>query len=77
MTKISYFYRPLDFYNRRVLKCAGIVTADNRQWLKAEHPEGIELDGYRGDRIRASDHTNIAQVDFDDAESVFQRSIRR
>jgi hypothetical protein len=53
----SYFYRPIAFYDGTVLKCAGIADDTNRSWFMAQHPDAIELDGYRGDRIRASDHT--------------------
>lgn len=54
---VSYFYTPIAFYRGTVLKCGGIVSAENTDWFKAQHPGTIVLEGYRGDRIRADDHT--------------------
>jgi hypothetical protein len=54
---INYFYLPIAGYNGRVLKCGGIATDDNREWFKELHPGTVVLQGYRGDRIRASDHS--------------------
>jgi hypothetical protein len=53
---LPYYYGPIAFYNGRVLKCAGIATTGNIEMLKAQHPGGIVLDGYRGDRIDALTH---------------------
>ena len=53
--EISYFYRPLAFYEGAVLKCAGIATDENRARMMKE-PGTIELKGYRGDRIDAVTH---------------------
>ena len=50
---LPYFYRPIAHYNGRVLKCVGMVTDENREWLKTEYPEGVELPHYGGDRIFA------------------------
>lgn len=55
-----YFYYPIPFYSGAVLKCGGIATTGNAPWFKAEHPGAIILEGYRGDRIRASDYTLLA-----------------
>lgn len=52
----NYFYFPLTYFGGSVLKCAGIVDNSNRFWLKREYPNGIELSGYRGDRIKADTH---------------------
>jgi hypothetical protein len=57
---LPYFYRPLAFYNGRVLKCAGIATTGNIDHLNAEHPGGVVLEGYRGDRIDAATHKPIS-----------------
>ena len=56
---MAYFYKPLEFFNGRVLKCQGIATDDNRGWFVEQNPGTIILVGYRGDRIRASDHTEF------------------
>lgn len=55
-----YFYFPLSFYNGAVLKCGGIATTGNIEMMKAQHPGVIILEGYRGDRIRAADHSEFA-----------------
>lgn len=54
-----YFYRPIAFYSGTVLKCAGIANETNREWFTKLHPEAIELDSYRGDRIRSDDHSEV------------------
>lgn len=61
MTNLTqpYFYYPLSFYNGKVLKCGGIATTGNEKWFKEEHPGTIILEGYRGDRIRADDHSKV------------------
>lgn len=56
---LPYFYYPIPFYNGKVLKCGGIATTGNEEWFKAAHPGTIILEGYRGDRIRADDHSQV------------------
>lgn len=54
-----YFYLPIAFYRGAVLKCAGIANETNRAWFVALNPQAVELDSYRGDRIRAADHSEF------------------
>jgi hypothetical protein len=56
---VSYFYRPLPYYNGAVLKCAGIAVSENREWFVKENPGTIILENYRGDRIRANDLSEV------------------
>lgn len=58
----QYFYRPLAFDNGSTLKCAGIVTPQNVDWVCEkfwkEHEEPyllgvVIVDGYQGDKIPA------------------------
>lgn len=49
----NYLYASIAYYSGSVLKCKGIVDDSNREWLKQEYPNSIELEGYRGDRICA------------------------
>lgn len=56
---LKYFYRPIAFYNGAVLKCAGIANETNLGWFIEQTPGTIVLDGYRGDRIRADDHSIV------------------
>ena len=58
----KYYYRPIKHYDGAVLKCEGIVTDANLSWYPATciDEDGylagvIVVDGYRGDRILASD----------------------
>ncbi len=57
----NYFYRPIPHYNGAILKCAGIANETNRTWFMANNPEAIELDSYRGDRIRAFDYSEVKE----------------
>lgn len=50
-SKLMYFYRPLG--NGGVFKCAGICTADNREWFLEAYPGTMVVEGYKGDRISA------------------------
>jgi hypothetical protein len=54
-----YFYRPIPYYNGKILKCAGICTKDNVIWFTRENPGTIIADRYLGDRIRADDLTEV------------------
>ncbi len=57
-----YFYVPIPFYDCQVLKCGGIVSDQNRERLKAENPGGVEVEGYRGDRIKLDDHSEFTSL---------------
>lgn len=59
MTKTPYFYRPIDAFNGRILKCAGICTADNVIWFTRENPGTVIAPRYLGDRVRADDFTVV------------------
>ena len=58
-----YYYRPIKYYDGKVLKCAGMVSEDNAQWLPEQWakleagylPGFIVTDSYMGDRINAAD----------------------
>ena len=56
---IPYFYRPIPYYNGKVLKCAGMATEENRKWFFEQNPGSIELDHYAGDRIKADNHEEL------------------
>ena len=60
----NYFYSPIEFYAGAVLKCHGIATEKNTAWVLADKPGTIIVSGYRGDRIRAADHTEFRGVGF-------------
>ncbi len=60
----AYLYRPIAFYDGKVLKCAGMASDVSRQ-IAQEHsdkgedgylPGVIETTEYRGDRIHADTH---------------------
>jgi hypothetical protein len=51
-----YNYSPIAYYNGAVLKCQGLVSEQNREWMPSRYPGVIELVGYRGDRICADSH---------------------
>lgn len=51
-----YWYSPIPHYSGKVLKCQGLVSVGNREWMPEKHPGVIELAGYRGDRITADSH---------------------
>jgi hypothetical protein len=57
--QIGHFYAPIAFYDGAILKYQGIATKGNQDLLRKTHPEGITLDQYRGDRIRASDFSVV------------------
>lgn len=56
-----YAYRPIAFFNGKILKCAGIIDDSNEHIIKEKSevtqdgllPGYIVLDGHRGDRIHA------------------------
>jgi predicted ATP-dependent Lon-type protease len=57
--QIGHFYAPIPAYGGNVLKYQGIVTEGNRAHLVEKHPNGVILDAYKGDRIRAADHSEF------------------
>lgn len=61
MTNLTfpYFYSPISYYDGKVLKCQGIATEGNKHWFLEQNPGTIILEGYRGDRIRASDLSEV------------------
>lgn len=57
--EIGHFYAPIASYDGKLLKYQGIMTKGNEDILREKHPEGLMLNTYRGDRIRAD---NFAEV---------------
>jgi hypothetical protein len=57
---MEYFYKPIQFFNGDVLKCAGICDDTNRDWFIKANAGTVIVDGYKGDRINASDLTPFA-----------------
>jgi hypothetical protein len=55
----NYFYSPIAYYAGKVLKCQGIATESNTAWFLAANPGTVVLEGYRGDRIREADHSQV------------------
>lgn len=55
--QIGHFYAPIEFFDSAILKYHGIVTEGNREMLAEKYPHGVMLDTYKGDRIRADDHS--------------------
>lgn len=62
----KYFYSPIPAYKGKVLKCQGICLEQDVDKMKAnkehlvdkcEMPGYVIVDGYKGDRIRAEDHS--------------------
>lgn len=57
---MQYFYSPIAYYNGDVLKCKGIATEENKGWFVEQNPGTVILKGYRGDRILAINHAELA-----------------
>lgn len=55
-TVIGYYYQPIPHYGGQVLKHAGLACPGNREHMMAK-PGMLMLDEYKGDRIRADDHS--------------------
>jgi hypothetical protein len=56
---MQYFYRPIPYYNGKILKCAGICTEQNVIWFTRANPGTIIAPRYLGDRIRADDFSEV------------------
>jgi hypothetical protein len=54
--QIGHFYAPINT-NGTILKYQGIVTEGNRAQLVEKYPDGIIVERFKGDRIRAADHS--------------------
>lgn len=59
--EIGFYYEPIAFYGGKVLKHAGIATEGNREHMMSK-PGMVILDTYKGDRIRAEDHTEFTDA---------------
>jgi hypothetical protein len=67
----QYAYQPIAYFNGKVLKCAGIITADNEHIIRekaSKEQNGlltgyIVLDDYYGDRIHADTHKRYTDGD--------------
>lgn len=52
--QIGHYYAPIAFYDGKVLKYQGIATKGNLDAiLRVKFPDGVLLDSYKGDRIKA------------------------
>lgn len=56
--QIGFYYAPIAYYGGQVLKHEGTATEGNRERMMAK-PGMVMLDSYKGDRIRADDHTEF------------------
>ena len=61
-----YFYLPIPAYGGLVLKCAGMVTADNNDWFCRDHPDAVVMPEYLGDRITLDGRPfgNVPDIEF-------------
>ncbi|MFL6141720.1 MAG: hypothetical protein ACJ72N_07595 [Labedaea sp.] len=57
--EVGHFYAPIPAFGGSVLKYQGIATEGNRAHLAEKHPQGVILQAYKGDRIRAADHSEF------------------
>lgn len=56
---LLHFYAPIAFYDGKILKYQGIVNENNEAICREKNPDGIILDTYMGDRIRAHDFSVV------------------
>jgi hypothetical protein len=71
--QIGHFYAPIASFNGAILKYQGIATEGNRAFLFETHPDGVILDTYKGDRIRAADHSEYEPLGFNSKAYQFAR----
>lgn len=56
-TPVGHFYAPIAFYDGCVLKYQGECVEGNKTLLEQQHPAGVILESYKGDRILAADYS--------------------